>query len=159
MVFEKKKCVVERVHRCPSQVMTALERRTFEYIHENAKKCCSQTLEAKKRFLKWQKCVFGHFLTSDVIHIFFLCRILKSTYGTNETFFSRTHSFGCGRQVWVGGWLIKVLKMVMIMLRMERMVWYTDGPWWVVSRTASSAVCEFGHRTALSRAFFSVLGW
>ena len=81
---------------------------------------------------KWQKCVFGHFLTSDVIHIFFLCRILKSTYRTNETFFSRTHSFGYSFQVWVGGWLIKVLKMVKTMLRMKTLVWYTDGPWWVV---------------------------
>ena len=47
---------------------------------------------------KRQKCDFGHFLTSDVIHIFLLCRILKSTYGTNETFFSRTHRFGCELQ-------------------------------------------------------------
>ena len=29
--FLKKKGVVERVHRCPSQVMTALGRRTFGY--------------------------------------------------------------------------------------------------------------------------------
>ena len=81
---------------------------------------------------KWQKCVFGHFLTSDVIPNFFLCRILKSTYRTNETFFSRTHSFGYSFQVWVGGWLIKVLKMVKTMLRMKTLVWYPDGPRGVV---------------------------
>ena len=55
---------------------------------------------------KRQKCDFGHFLTSDVIHIFSQCLILKSTYRTNETFFSRTHSFGWVDQTSVGGWSI-----------------------------------------------------
>ena len=31
-------------------------------------------------------------------------------------------------KVWVGGWLIKVLKMVKTMLRMKTLVWYTDVP-------------------------------
>ena len=60
--------------------------------------------------LNWQKCVFGHFLTSDVIHIFLQCLILKSTYRTNETFFSRTHRFGCELQTSDAGWSSKVQK-------------------------------------------------
>ena len=94
--------------------------RTSPYVFRKSQK--TEFRENGKR----QKCVFGHFLTSDVIHIFFVCRILKSTYRTNETFFSRTHSFGYSFQVWVGGCLIKVLKMVKTMLRMKTLVWYTD---------------------------------
>ena len=49
-------------------------------------------------------------MTSDVIHIFFQCLILKSTYRTNETFFSRTHRFGCELQTSDAGWSSKVQK-------------------------------------------------
>ena len=34
--------------------------------------------------------------------------IRNLAYRPNETFFSRTLSFGCGLQVWIGGWLSKV---------------------------------------------------
>ena len=61
------------------------------------------------------------------------CLILNLTYRTNETFSSRTHSFGSLFQTLVGGWLIKVLKMVKTMLRMKTLVWYPDGPRVVVS--------------------------
>ena len=39
-----------------------------------------------------------------------MCRILKSTYRTNETFFSRTHRFGCELQTSDAGWSSKVQK-------------------------------------------------
>ena len=66
------------------------------------------------------------------------CLILNLTYRTNETFFSRTLSFGSPFQTLVGGWLIKVLKMDKTMLRMKTLVWYPDGPRGVVwKRTAS----------------------
>ena len=61
------------------------------------------------------------------------CLILNLTYRTNETFFSRTLSFGSPFQTLVGGWLIKVLKMDKTMLRMKTLVWYPDGPRGVVS--------------------------
>ena len=60
------------------------------------------------------------------------CLILNLTYRTNETFFSRTLSFGSPFQTLVGGWLIKVLKMDKTMLRMKTLVWYPDGPRGVV---------------------------
>ena len=107
---------------------------TLPYVSRKSQK--TEFRENQKR----QKCVFGHFLTSDVTFILdFFCLILNSTYRTNETFFSRTLSFGSPFQTLVGGWLIKVLKMDKTMLRMKTLVWYPDGPRGVVG--AHSVQC------------------
>ena len=80
-----------------------------------------------------KKHVLGHFLTSDVI--------VKSNYspgfsiwliGLMKLFAVRRLLFRFHDHVWFIGWLTKVLKMMMRLLRIYVMVWYTDGPWAVV---------------------------
>ena len=58
----------------------------------------------------------------------FFCRILKSAYRSNETFFSRTHSFGCGDQVCSGGGYREVQGRLLISLRVNVLIWWTDVP-------------------------------
>ena len=91
--------------------------------------------------IRWQSAknmILGHFLTSDVI--------VKSHYfagfaiwliGLMKLFAVGRSNFRFHDQHWFGGCLIKVLKMMMRMLRMQMMVWLTDVPPGVVSRTAS----------------------
>ena len=56
------------------------------------------------------------------------CRILKSAYRSNETFFSRTHSLGCRLEVWLGGCYRKVQGLDLIPLRVPVLIWLPDGP-------------------------------
>ena len=56
------------------------------------------------------------------------CRILKSAYRSNETFFCRTHSLGCRLEVWLGDCYRKVQGLDLIPLRVPVLIWLPDDP-------------------------------
>ena len=74
------------------------------------------------------------------IKLFF--RILNLAYRPKKTFCCGTPTFWFHDHVWFGGWLTKVLKMMMRLLRIYVMVWYTDVPRGVVFAHGSPAECN-----------------
>ena len=134
----------------------------FIFTSQARAKCQSETRKKRKKFRPFLA-TFGHFEAFPDLWRHtqreFLSVSLDLAYRPNETFCSRTHRFGCGLETLVGWKGRKVHRngdYNAAHFEFCRRCVTPSGP---LSALASSAVCEFGHRPALSRAFFSVLGW